>query len=128
MGGVAGKSRHEMIEREARVSGLRDFRTPTLEAVERRRLQLWGVALVILIALTIATALFSLLPTTPKVAGFGVPTAVRVGMVAIGLAFCAYVAEKEWALRRLTRMLVDERVLSAALSNRLKELSTLAAV
>jgi two-component system sensor histidine kinase KdpD len=128
MGGVAGRSRHEMIEREARVSGLRDFRTPTLEAVERRRLQLWGVALVILIVLTIGTVVVSVLPTIPTVAGYGLHSAIRLGMVTIGLAFCAYVVEKEWALRRLTRMLVDERVLSAALSNRLKELSTLAAV
>jgi two-component system, OmpR family, sensor histidine kinase KdpD len=128
MSGVAVKPRHEMIEREARVSGLRDFRTPTLEAVERRRLQLWGVALVILIVLTVGTVVFSLLPVVPHGAGFGVYAAVRIGMLAIGLAFCAYVVEKEWALRRLTRMLVDERVLSAALSNRLKELSTLAAV
>jgi two-component system, OmpR family, sensor histidine kinase KdpD len=128
MGGVAVRPRHELIEREARVSGLRDFRTPTLEAVERRRLQLWAVALVILIVLTVGTVLVSLLPSIPRRAGFNVPAEVRIGMVAIALAFCAYVVEKERALRRLTQMLIDERVLSAALSNRLKELSTLAAV
>jgi two-component system sensor histidine kinase KdpD len=128
MGGVAVKPRHDLIEREARVSGLRNFHTPTLEAVERRRLQLWAVALIILIVLSVGTVLVSMLPSIPRAAGLTVPAAVRIGMVAIGLAFCAYVVEKERALRRLTRMLVDERVLAAALSNRLKELSTLAAV
>jgi len=36
-------------------------------------------------------------------------------------AFCAYAIEKELQLRRLTKLLVDERVLTAALTNRLRE-------
>src|SRR2546425_296716 len=47
MPGTGLKSAQERIEREARVSGLRGFSTPTLEAVERRRLQLWVLAIVL---------------------------------------------------------------------------------
>ena len=40
----------ERIKREARVVGLREVSTPTLEAVERRRLQLWGLTVMLLLA------------------------------------------------------------------------------
>ena len=119
-------SRQERIEEAARVSGLRDFRTPTLEAVERRRVQLWGVALLVLILVAGGMALTSWAPSTG--AGRHLPLAALVGVLVMASGFCAYVVEKGRALRRLTRMLVDERVLTAALSNRLKELSALAAV
>ena len=52
----------------------------------------------------------------------------RVGVVLLTVAFGAYVLEKEVHLRRLTRLLIDERMLTDALSNRLKELATLSAV
>ena len=41
------------------------------------------------------------------------------------VALAVYVMEKEHHLRRLARTLIDERVLGAAMSNRLKELATL---
>jgi signal transduction histidine kinase len=44
------------------------------------------------------------------------------------MAFALYVLEKEVHLRRMTRLLLDERVLTAALSNRLKELAALVTV
>src|SRR5260370_32727320 len=44
------------------------------------------------------------------------------------MAFSLYVLEKEVHLRRLTRLLLGERVLTAALSNRLKELAALVTV
>jgi signal transduction histidine kinase len=53
---------------------------------------------------------------------------VRVGLVLLTMAFALYVLEKEVHLRRLTRLLLDERVLTAALSNRLKELAALVTV
>jgi two-component system sensor histidine kinase KdpD len=53
---------------------------------------------------------------------------VRVGVVVLTMAFALYVLEKEVHLRRLTRLLLDERVLTAALSNRLKELAALMTV
>lgn len=38
----------EPMQQEARVAGLRDSRTPSLEAVERRRLQLWILTAILL--------------------------------------------------------------------------------
>lgn len=123
---AAGPHLQERLRKEARTSGLRDFVTPSLEAVERRRLQLWAVAIVILVGLTGATSTFALWPDlvrppwiTPRVFG------LVALMLTIG--FGAYAMEKERALRRLTALLMDERVLTAALSNRLKEVSALMA-
>ena len=57
--------------------------------------------------------------------GFANRTGFRIGTVllVVGLAF--YFVEKERHLRRLAKLLTDERVLGAALSNRLKELAVL---
>jgi two-component system, OmpR family, sensor histidine kinase KdpD len=111
------------IKREARVVGLRDVSTPSLEAVERRRLQLWGLTVVILVAVSGGVALVS----TWRPAGGAVvtPTALRIGVVALALAFGVYAIEKELHLRRLARLLTDQRVLTTALTNRLHEMSLL---
>ena len=113
----------EEIKREARVVGLRDVSTPSLESVERRRLQLWGLTMVILVAVSGGVALVS----TWRPAGGAVvtPTVLRVGVVALALAFGVYALEKELHLRRLARLLTDQRVLTTALTNRLHEMSLL---
>ncbi|HXX91258.1 MAG TPA: EAL domain-containing protein [Acidimicrobiales bacterium] len=49
----------------------------------------------------------------------------RIGTVLLVVGLAAYVMEKERHLRRLAKLLTDERVLAAALSNRLKELALL---
>lgn len=106
--------------------GLRRYVTPSLEAVESRRAQLWVVAFVVmgglaagLLLLTSATPLGE---ESPVSAG-----ALRLALVGLSLAFGCYVVEKEVHLRRLTRLLVDERVLAAAFSNRLDEMRQLSA-
>jgi two-component system sensor histidine kinase KdpD len=113
----------EEIKREARVVGLRDVSTPSLESVERRRLQLWGLTVVILVAVSGGVALVS----TWRPAGGAVvtPTVLRIGVVALALAFGVYAIEKELHLRRLARLLTDQRVLTTALTNRLHEMSLL---
>jgi signal transduction histidine kinase len=117
------------IAREARVVGLREVSSPSLEAVEARRWQLWTIAFFVMAALAIAMVLVSF-DTTFGFGGFQLVNlgGFRVGVILLTLAFAAYVFEKEVHLRRLTRLLIDERVLTAALSNRLKELATLCAV
>src|SRR5207248_9983701 len=45
--------------------------------------------------------------------------------VLMSVAFCAYALEKELHLHKLSLLLVDERVLSTALTNRLHEVSLL---
>lgn len=116
---------HGLVERAAQIAGLSSFEPPSLEAVERRRFQLWGLATVLLLtvgsALALATAGEAALPPwlSPHVVQFGL-----LGLIAL---FCAYAIEKELHLRRLTHLLIEERVLTAALTNRLHEISSLLA-
>src|SRR2546421_3507025 len=101
----------EDLVREAKVVGLRDFTTPSLEAVERRRWQLWAVALLVMGGLAAGMAMMGVSADKPLSTGVFRFAAVRVGLVLLSLAFALYVLEKEVHLRRLTRMLMDERVL-----------------
>ena len=116
----------QQLAREAKVVGLRDFSTPSLEAVERRRWQLWMVAIVVMAAL--AAGLVLMASSGTKSPGLFKHLPVRVGLVLLTMGFALYVLEKEVHLRRMTRLLLDERVLTAALSNRLKELAALVTV
>jgi diguanylate cyclase (GGDEF)-like protein len=112
------------VEHVARVAGLRDFRTPTLEAVEQRRLQLWMITVLLLVAVAAGMVVFAFTPgsTAP---GWLAPGAARVGFLVLVGLFCAYAIEKELQLRRLTGLLVEERVVTAALTGRVRELTTL---
>ncbi len=119
-----GSASREDIQRTARVAGLRDFNTPTLEAVERRRMQLWATALLLLAAVSLVLVSVTL--------EFGVtlpawlrPRILQSGLVVLVLLFAGYAVEKEIQLRRLTRLLIAERVLTASLTNRLREISFL---
>jgi signal transduction histidine kinase len=114
------------LAREARVAGLRHYAKPSLDAVDSRRAQLWIVAFVVMGGL--AAGLLLLTSAAPLAAHSPISAgALRLALVGLSVAFGCYVAEKEVHLRRLTRMLVDERVLAAAFSNRLDELRQLSA-
>lgn len=112
-----------LIEREARIVGIRGFTTPTLEAVNRRRSQLWTMMFAGLVCLSAAVALLS--SHSPHYLGFVSGGGFRIGTVLLVLGLAAYVVDKERHLRRLAKLLTDERVLGAAMSNRLKELAVL---
>jgi two-component system sensor histidine kinase KdpD len=114
----------ERIEREARVAGLRDFRTPSLEAVERRRLQLWLLTAILLVSISLGVVFVSMWQTAATRAFASTPV-LRIAVVLLTVAFCVYAIEKERHLRRLSRLLIDERVLTTALSNRLREVELL---
>jgi diguanylate cyclase (GGDEF)-like protein len=111
------------LEREARIVGIKGFSTPSLEAVDRRRSQLWTVAFAGLASLSAAVGLLT--SGGGHHLGFANRLGFRVGTVVLVLALAGYVMEKERHLRRLATLLVNERVLGAALSNRLKELAVL---
>jgi len=113
----------DRLRREARVAGLRDFRTPSLEAVERRRLQLWLVTTIVIAAVAAGIMVVSR-PTGSSSHMFSEPL-LRLAVFALAGAFCVYAIEKEVHLGRVTRLLTDERVLTAALTNRLHEASLL---
>jgi two-component system sensor histidine kinase KdpD len=114
----------ERIRREARVAGLRDFRTPSLEAVERRRLQLWILTAILLVSISLGVVFISTWQTSATRAFASTPV-MRIAVVLLSIAFSVYAIEKERHLRKLSRLLIDERVLTTALSNRLREVELL---
>jgi len=122
-GPAAGVHATSVLEREARIVGIRGFSTPSLEAVDRRRSQLWTVAFAGLASLAAAVGLLT--SSGNHHLGFANRLGFRVGTVVLVVALACYVMEKERHLRRLSTLLVNERVLGAALSNRLKELAML---
>ena len=109
--------------REAKVAGLRDFRMPSLEAVERRRFRLWLLTTIVLV-LVAAGVLVVVHPVETSTRMWS-ETLLRLAVFTLALTFCVYAIEKEFRLGRTTRMLTDERVLTAALTNRLHEASLL---
>jgi hypothetical protein len=114
------------IEREAKVAGLRDFHTPSLEAVERRRLQLWILTAILLISISLGVVFVSTWQTSATRMFASTPV-MRIAVVLLSMAFCFYAIEKERHLRKLSRLLIDERVLTTALSNRLRGSSSCSA-
>lgn len=116
--------------RPARVTGLREFATPTLEQVERRRVELLSLVFLVMLALAagmafVSTSMFET-PLVPDVFR-GSLTVLRVSLVLLAASFGVYVWDKDRRLRRVAADLVNERVLSAALTNRVKELEVLGA-
>src|SRR6202451_3838486 len=112
-----------LLAREARIVGIKGFSPPSLEAVDRRRSQLWTVAFAGLASMAAAVGLLT--SAGGHHLGFANRLGFRVGTVVLVLAPAGYVMVKERPLRRLSTLLVNERVLGAALSNRLKELAVL---
>ena len=104
----------------------------TLSEVDKRRTQLWSTSLFLVVGVTLAIALVYLggdfIPDEFKFFEDLTSWVVVVLVGGLALAFLVYVIEKEMNLRRLTSMLVEERVLSAALSNRLAEISAFSEV
>ena len=117
------QSEPDRLRRDARIAGLRDFQTPSLEAVEQRRRQLWQRTATALAAIAALAVAFALIPT----ARLAQPGTGRLlfAIVGVGSGFFLWAFHKETALERLTRSLTDERVLTAALTNRLHEVSLL---
>jgi diguanylate cyclase (GGDEF)-like protein len=112
------------IRSAARIVGLRHVDMPSLESVERRRLQLWLVMAVVLLGVSIAMAVLAVADPT-SIHPWIDRRILGPGVVLLMAGFSAYAFEKEVHLRKLTRLLVDERVLSSALTNRVRELHVL---
>jgi hypothetical protein len=112
----------DQVRRDARVAGLREFQTPSLEAVEQRRRQLWQRTATGLAAVAFLVVVLSFIPDR-QAALLGAGRA-QIGVLVVAGLFFLW-AEKESALERLTRSLTNERVLTAALTNRLHEVSLL---
>jgi K+-sensing histidine kinase KdpD len=111
---------------QARAVGLGKVETPTLEAVERRRIQLWTLAILTLMGVS-AILLLGRAATETTLDWSG-NTQLQGLLVALVVGMAVYVADRERRLRILTRLLVDERALTAALVQRLAEVRTLLGV
>ncbi len=108
----------------ARIAGLSSFANPTLDGVERRRFQLWMLAVSVILATALGLALLAafhgaVLPQWLDL------RALQVGFFVLVVLFCWYVVEQERQLARLARLLVDERILTASLTQRLNEVNAL---
>jgi putative methionine-R-sulfoxide reductase with GAF domain len=112
----------DRIRRDARIAGLRDFQTPSLEAVEQRRRELWLRTAAALAVVAVLVVALSALPE--KGSTVSSSRALLALLVLVG-GFFLWSFHKETALERLARSLTDERVLTAALTNRLHEVSLL---
>jgi hypothetical protein len=112
---------------EARIVGLGKLDTPTLEAVERRRIQLWTLATVTLLGVA---AILVLGRATQDLASadWSGNRGLQGLLVALVVGMAIYVGDRERRLQVLTRLLVDERALTAALVQRLSEVRTLLGV
>ncbi|MFM7061604.1 MAG: ATP-binding protein [Actinomycetes bacterium] len=108
---------NQRIRREARGAGMSRRTAPTLDSIEKRRMQLWLLTAVVIVALAGASALAAMADSN---ALLGSSQWVLWAAVAVlGIGFVLYAVEKELHLHRLLRMLTDERVLNAAYSKRL---------
>lgn len=98
-----------------------------LAAVDRRRYELFGITFLLLVAFAAATVVLSfggLAEATFEDLG-GTVNVVRGALVALSVAFAAYVFDKERQLRRATRALLDQQVLASALDQRLRQILSL---
>ena len=117
-----GYQRTHGATKAAGMVGLRGISADSLEGVERRRLQLWILFGVLLVSVSVG---FAFMSPPAQVDWLVSPSVLRTAIVLLAVAFCAYAFEKEFQLRRLSKLLMDERVLTAALTSRLHEVSVL---
>jgi two-component system sensor histidine kinase KdpD len=106
---------------------LTEVKVPQLHEVQARRRHLNILLLFVFVFSIAGLALFWFTrerfldtPVTALTSG-----AFQLVFVGLALAFTAYIFSRERSLSRMERALIEERVLSASLSNRLHELSAL---
>jgi two-component system, OmpR family, sensor histidine kinase KdpD len=116
-----------VVTERPEVVTLRESAPPDLREVRARRRQLFSLLIVVLaltfgglVLISYASELFlheRLLFLNTDV--------LRVAFILLAVAFTLYVWERERALSRVEAALIEERVLSTALSNRVRELTAL---
>lgn len=106
--------------REARLAGIRDHSTLSLQTVERRRRQLWGIAFVVMASLALGIALLG--TDEARTSGLIRLPGIRYGQPLMIVGLFAYLVEKEAHLRRLSLLLIAERVTVEREQGRMAEL------
>jgi signal transduction histidine kinase len=116
-----------MTAERPEVVTLAEIRTPELEDVRLRRKQLFSLLLLVFVLVALGVVLFSYASEVlvGRPLEFLGTTVLRPALVLLAIAFALYVWEKERTLRRVEQALIEERVLSASLENRVRELSAI---
>jgi signal transduction histidine kinase len=100
------------VERDEVAEFTRDDLSAGLSELDRRRTQLWSVSLFVVTAITLVIALLALggdlIPEEFRIENLS-SWVIVVLVGGLALAFLIYVLEKERSLRRLSRMLIEER-------------------
>src|SRR5436189_1002377 len=110
------------ILREARIVGLRSLQQPSIGDIERRRAEVWLLMGALVAVCGTASAFLSFWPSALPLFS---NVALKGCFFAMRFVASLYFAEKERHLRQLTRLLLDERVLTTALTDRLHEIGAL---
>jgi diguanylate cyclase (GGDEF)-like protein len=114
----------EELRQAARLSGIRGSRLPSFEQVERRRFELWLMSTLLLMGVVGAFVILTMWDPEEMSQALRHPVA-RFAMLGLPVALSGYTIEKEMSLRRVSNLLMDERLLTTALTNRLHEISAL---
>jgi diguanylate cyclase (GGDEF)-like protein len=109
------------ITRMAAQVGIRSLNVPSLEDVDKRKTQLW-VTLSFVVLGSVGGAVGLLLGPSHTLLS---SNAIMISVAALTVVFGAYVIEKERHLRRLRKLLLGERVLTTALTDRVHEIEAL---
>ena len=107
---ASANSADERIATIAGRAGLRRSGPVSLEKVEARRTQLWGVVFVVLVALGLIVAMISVGDERSFSSFLVSLPGFRVGIVLVLAGFGGYVLEQERNLRRLTGLLINEHM------------------
>lgn len=118
-----GMSEQELRE-AARISGIRGARLPSFEQVERRRFELWLMSTLLLMGVMGAMVILTLWDPEDMSQALRHPV-TRFAMLGLPVVLSGYTIEKELSLRRVSSLLMDERLLTTALTNRLHEITAL---
>jgi len=103
-----------------RLTGLHPTTPPNLQAISKRRLQLWSLTLFLLVsAVTILT--FALIASLVEFSLVSSKTVMFLSIVGLVILFSVYALRKESELRALTKDVVDDQVLATALANTVRE-------
>ena len=116
-----------MVNEAKGVLTLSEARPARLQDVRARRRQLFGLLLLVFVLVASGLVLFSygseLVAERPiDLLDIGV---LRIAFVVLALAFGLYAWERERRLSKLEHALIEERVLSTALSSRVRELTAI---
>ena len=115
---------HDGQPTNGHIRSLTTHEIPNLETISNQRLQLWSLALILLVSIAVVLSLVLFWGNSEESIAVA-PRIVYLGVVVLVILFCAYAISKELYLRTLTEELVDERVLAAGLANSLREADAL---